>query len=240
MLGSDLSVVWPIWPCDQSDGTLRRCQICCTGGPASARSASSAPSTSTCCRRATPAARPGRTSRPGWRTPRPVTTSERGGNWSLTIRCRRFTAGSATTRVRASATAPASTAPSRFIPSSGSSAISRSSGDGRSTRPRSPAASGCWSSAPVRAGFPPPTIWPGAAIRWRSGMRRAARETCHCEWPAGVLSAGLGASAPPTGAGSVWYQDRQIRRCTGMRRGMSRRPGMKGMSRSRRVPRPVM
>ena len=80
MLGSDPDVAWPVWPCDQNDGTSRRCRICCTGAPAPARSASSAPSTSICCRRATPAARPGRTSRRGWRTPRPVTTSGRGGS----------------------------------------------------------------------------------------------------------------------------------------------------------------
>jgi hypothetical protein len=38
-----------------------RCRICCTGGPAPGRSASSALSTSTCCLRVTRAARPGRT-----------------------------------------------------------------------------------------------------------------------------------------------------------------------------------
>ena len=61
---------------------------------------------STCCRRATRAARPGRTSRPGWPTPRPAIMSGRGGSSSATTRCRRSTAGSATTRARASATAP--------------------------------------------------------------------------------------------------------------------------------------
>ena len=136
MLDRVPGVTCRIWPCDQSDQTLRRCRICCTGGPAPARCGSSARSTSTCCRRATPAARPGRTSRPGWRTPRPATTSRRGGSWSATIRCRRSTAGSVTTRARASATAPASTARSRSTRSSGSSATSRSSGGGRSTRRR--------------------------------------------------------------------------------------------------------
>ena len=51
--------------------------------------------------------------------------SRRGGSWSPTIRCRRSMGGSATTRARASATAPTSTAPSRFTRSSGSSATSR-------------------------------------------------------------------------------------------------------------------
>lgn len=60
-------VAWRIWPCDQSDGTLRRCRICCTGG-----CASSVRSTSTCCHRVMRAARPGRTFRPGWPTPRQV------------------------------------------------------------------------------------------------------------------------------------------------------------------------
>src|SRR5664279_296289 len=42
------------------------------------RFASGGRCTSTCCRRATPAARPGRTSRPGWRTPPRAIPSRRG------------------------------------------------------------------------------------------------------------------------------------------------------------------
>ena len=76
------------------------------GGFSPARSASADPSTSTCCRRATPAARPARTSRPGSRTPRPAGTSRRGASSSPTTRSPRSTGGSATTRARASATAP--------------------------------------------------------------------------------------------------------------------------------------
>ena len=52
------------------------------GRSARARSASAVRSMSTCCRRATPAARPGRTSRPGWRTCRRAGTSRRGASWS--------------------------------------------------------------------------------------------------------------------------------------------------------------
>ena len=58
--------------------------------------------------RGAPAARRGRTSRPGWRTPWRAATSRPGASWSRTTRCRRSTGGSATTRARASATAPAS------------------------------------------------------------------------------------------------------------------------------------
>ncbi len=43
------------------------------------RCANAVPSIWTCCRRATRAARPGRTSKPGWRTPRRAATSRRGG-----------------------------------------------------------------------------------------------------------------------------------------------------------------
>ena len=38
-------------------------------------------------------------------------------------------------------------------------------------RPASAAGSECWSSAPGPAGCPPPTTWPGSAMRWRSGTR---------------------------------------------------------------------
>ena len=71
---------------------------------------SAALSTSTCCPLATPAARRARTSRLGSRTPRRVVTSRRGASWWPTIRSPRFTGESVTTRARASATAPRSTA----------------------------------------------------------------------------------------------------------------------------------
>jgi len=57
----------------RSRGDSGRCRICCTGGLVLARFASSARFTSTCCRRAMPAARPGRTFRHGWPTPRQAT-----------------------------------------------------------------------------------------------------------------------------------------------------------------------
>ena len=68
--------------------------------------------------------------------PRRATTRRRGGSWSPTIRCRPSTGGSATTRARASATAPSSTARSRSTRSSGSSATWRSSAAGDSIRRR--------------------------------------------------------------------------------------------------------
>ncbi len=40
---------------------------------------------------------------------------------------------------------------------------------------RAAPASGCWSSGPVRAGCPPPTTWPAAATRWRSGTPAPSR-----------------------------------------------------------------
>jgi hypothetical protein len=87
----------------------------------------------------------------------------------------------------------------------------------------------------------------GTAGAWYRGALRAVKwlavvmgATCHCEWPAGVLSAGLGASPPAVRPGSERYQDRQIRRCTGISLGTSRRPGMNGTSNSRIVARPVM
>ena len=43
MLDRFPGVACRIWPCDQSDKTLRRCRICCTAGPAQARCASSVP-----------------------------------------------------------------------------------------------------------------------------------------------------------------------------------------------------
>ncbi len=102
---------------------------------------------------------PGRREHPGLarRTPRRAGTSRRGVSSSPTIRCPRSTGGSATTRARASATAPTSTAPSRSIRSSGSWATSRSSRGGTSTLRRSAAASGCSWSAPGRAVCRPPT-----------------------------------------------------------------------------------
>ena len=120
---------------------------------------------------------------PAYRMPRDVLGGEVDRIASLGVRMtrahvvedfeaeRRSTGGSATTRARASATGPTSTAPSRSTRSSGSSATSRWSGGGRSTRRRSAAAGGCWSSAPGRAGCRPPTTWPGSATRSRSGTR---------------------------------------------------------------------
>ena len=110
-------------------------------------------STWTCCRRATRAARRARTSRPGWRTSQAGGTSRRGGSWSPTTRCRPSTAGSATTRARASATGPSWTAPCRSTRSSGSWATWRWSGAGRSSPPPSPPAGGCWWSAPGPSGL---------------------------------------------------------------------------------------
>ena len=75
-------------------------------GRTRARSGNAALYTSTCCRRAMRAALPARTSRPGCRTPRRAGTSRHGVSSSRTIRCRRSTVGSVTTRARASATAP--------------------------------------------------------------------------------------------------------------------------------------
>ena len=92
-------------------------------------------------------------------------------SWSPTIRSRRSTGASATTRARASATARTSTARSRSTRSSGSSATSRASAAGRSSRRRPAPASGCSSSAPGRAGCRPPTTWPGSATRSRSATR---------------------------------------------------------------------
>ena len=43
--------------------------------------------------------------------------------------------------------------------------------NGPSIRRPPAAANGCWSSAPARAGCPPPTTWPGAVTRSRYGMR---------------------------------------------------------------------
>ena len=159
----------------QGDRTSRRWRICCTGAPAPVRSGCSGRSTWTCCRPVTRAARLARISRRGWRTPRRAIMSRRGGSWSPTIRCRRSTGGCAITRARASATGPASTAPSRFTRSSGSSATWRWSGGGHSIRRRSAAVSGCSSSAPGRAGFRPPTTWPGSVTRSRSGTRASGR-----------------------------------------------------------------
>jgi hypothetical protein len=88
---------------------------------------------------ATPAAGPGRTSRPGWRTWTPAVTSRSGASWLRTIRSRRSTGGSVTTRARPSATAPTSTARFRSTRSSVSSAISHWRGGGCSTRHRSAA-----------------------------------------------------------------------------------------------------
>ncbi len=38
-----------------------------------------------------------------------------------------------------------------------------------------PPGSGSWSSGPAPAGCPPPTTWPGAATRWRSGTPAPSR-----------------------------------------------------------------
>ena len=108
-----------------SRATSRRFPTSCTGTRRRALCGSAARSMSTCFRRAMPAARPARTSRPGFHILRPAGTRRHGASSSPTIRCRRSTAGSVTTPARASATAPSSTAPFRSTRSSGSSAISR-------------------------------------------------------------------------------------------------------------------
>ena len=138
------------------------------GGPG--RCASAAPCTSTCCRRATPAARPGRTSRPGWRTPRPAGMSRPGGSLSPTTRWPRSTAGSATTPARPPATGPSLDsavsihAVERFL---GDLALRAGLGVRRARRPA--AGTGCSSSARARAACRPPTISPGSGMRSRSG-----------------------------------------------------------------------
>jgi hypothetical protein len=72
----------------------------------------------------------------------------------------------------------------------------------------------------------------------REGDREPGQWTGHDrEGPALVVVAWL-VPAPDGGAGLS--QLRQMSRCTGMRRGMSRRPGMNGTSSSRIVARPVM
>ena len=63
--------------------TTSGCRICCTDGRVPVLSARRARSMSTCCRRAMPDVPPGRTSRRGWRTLRPVTTRARGGDLAL-------------------------------------------------------------------------------------------------------------------------------------------------------------
>ena len=102
------------------------------------RCANADPSTSICCRRAMPDARPARTSRPGWRTPPPGGTKPRGVSSSRTTRSPQSTAGCAITRVKPSATEPISTARCRSIRWSGSSATWPGSAAGcsnhRSTR----------------------------------------------------------------------------------------------------------
>ena len=140
-------VAWSAWLCSgistlggscdeqRSARRHRTARPAARHAPTPARFASAVPSTSTCCLRATRAARPARTSRPGSRTPRRADTSRRGASSSPTILSRRSTGGSATTRVRASATAPNSTAPCRSIRSSASSATWRSSRAGRFDAP---------------------------------------------------------------------------------------------------------
>ena len=156
--------------------TSRRCRICCTGAPAPGPVRERRPvyvDLLPPCNAGCPAGRehPGLAgARQGGPTRAGVARS-----WSPTIRCRRSTGGSATTRARASATAPTSTAPSRSTRSSGSWATSRWSRGGSSTRRRSAAASGCSWSAPGRAGCRPPTTWPGSATRSRSATRARSR-----------------------------------------------------------------
>ena len=138
-------------------------------GCAPARCARSVLSTSTCCRRAMPAARPGRTSRPGWRTRRRVATSRRGGSWSPTTRSPAIHG-----RV---CYHPCESVCNRADLDSAVSihAVERFLGDlalraGLAVRPAAgaAAASGCSSSAPGRAACRPPTTWPGSATRSRS------------------------------------------------------------------------
>ena len=79
--------------------TSRRYRTCCTTPRGPGRCGPGGRSTWTCCRLATRAARPGRTSRRGWPTSRPGGRSRR-GSWWRTTRCPPSTAGSATTRAR--------------------------------------------------------------------------------------------------------------------------------------------
>jgi hypothetical protein len=81
--------------------------------------------TSICCLRATPAARPVRKSRLGCLACRPAIPNGPGGNWLLTTRWLRFTAGSAITRARGCATGRSWTARCRSTRSSGFWAIER-------------------------------------------------------------------------------------------------------------------
>jgi hypothetical protein len=96
---------------------------------------------------------------------------------SPTTRFRRYTGGSVTTRARASATAPTSTAPSRSTRSSGSWATSPARTAGRSPRRRPVRAGACWSSARDRAGCRPPITWRAAGTTSRSATPSTAVAT---------------------------------------------------------------
>ena len=155
--------------------TLRRCRICCTGGPAPVRSASSAPSTSTLlppCNAGCPAGE----NIQAWlahaeagRHEQRVAAAGRGQSDACAIHGRVCYHPCESVCNRASLDSAVSIhSVERFL---GDLALERG---GRSIRRRCAAAGGCWSSAPGRAGFPPPTIWPGSATRSRSGMRASS------------------------------------------------------------------
>ena len=194
--------------------------------------ASSGPSTSTACRRATTPARPARTSSAGCTTPRPGTTRRRGAGSSRTTRCPRSGAGLLPPLRGGLQPGRSSTRPSASTPSSGSSATRRSrTAGGCPSAPRR-RHGGCSSSGPARRASPPPTTSrglghevvvreaaprPGGMLRYGIPKYRLPRE---------VLDAEISAIVGPRGRDPLRRRRGRHRRGDGggrLRRGVPRR-----------------